>query len=113
METVCDPQKAKARGWVAIVAGVFIVALMGGVWIFLLKLIAENRTSFSGAANAQFLGQVFTAFALIIIAGFGGIANGIIMLRTGRRSKILFALLIMCVLAAVVIIWLATNSRKT
>ncbi len=104
-----DVQRMKARGWVTIVAGLFIVVVMCGVWLFVAKAIGEHRVDVATADTAKFLGQTYVAFALIVLSGVLGVVNGVIQLRTGRRNIPLNAVILILVGAALVIIWLATS----
>jgi hypothetical protein len=108
-----DVEQTKTRGWVTIAAGVFIVVLMSGVWLFVAKAIAEHRVTLDTPNTAKFLGQTYMAFGLIVFSGILGIANGVVQLRTRRRNISLNALILMLVAAAVVIIWLATSGNKS
>jgi hypothetical protein len=105
-------QRTKARGWVTIIAGIFIVVLMSGVWLFVMKAISEHRGTLDTPNTAKFLGQTYMAFGLIVFSGVLGIANGVVQLRTGRRNIALNAVILMLVAAAVVIIWLATSNKS-
>ena len=54
-----------------------------------------------------------TAFALIIIAGFLGIANGMAQLRSGRRSIALTVAMFVVFLAALGTVTLAVNGHHS
>jgi hypothetical protein len=108
-----DIERGKARGWVTIAAGIFIVVLMSGVWIFVMKAVADHRLLVKTPENAAFLGRTYVAFALIVLCGFLGILNGVIQLRTGRRNLPLNALILILVGAALVTIWIGTSSNRS
>jgi hypothetical protein len=104
---------SRVQAWVAVCAGVFIVVLMTGTWFFVAKVAAENQIGRHNAGDAAFLGQVFTAFALIIVSGFLGIANGIGQLRTGRRNLGLTIATFVVFLAALGIVFVGLNGRHS
>jgi hypothetical protein len=106
------PQVSKARAWIALGSGVFIVVLMSGTWFFVAKLVVENHIA-SNADDARFIGQVFTTFALIIVAGFLGIANGIAQLRSGRRNLVLTVAMLVVFLAALGTVVVSLNGRHS
>jgi amino acid transporter len=104
---------SRAQAWVALVAGVFIVVLMSGTWFFVAKVVAENQIASHNPDDARFLGQVFTAFALILVTGFLGIANAIGQLRTGRRNRILTIAMFVMFLAALGTVVFSLNGRHS
>ena len=104
---------SRARAWVVVCSGVFIVVLMTGTWFFVAKVAADNQIGRHNADDVGFLGQVFTAFALIIVSGFLGIANGIGQLRTGRRNMGLTIATFVVFLAALGIVFIGLNGRHS
>jgi hypothetical protein len=76
----------RRRGWVACGAGVVLVVLMGGVWLWIDRLFAANGGTAGSPGAAQFLGKLNIAFALIVVSGALGVANGWAMAQTGRRN---------------------------
>ena len=108
-----DIERGKARGWVTLTAGGFIIVLISGIWLFIRRAFADGHLTVSTRDTATFLGQTFVAFALIFLCGVLGIANGVMQLRTGRRSVILNGAIIVLVGSALVVIWIATSSNKS
>ncbi len=76
----------KRRGWVALAAGAFIVFMMGGVWIWVDRLLAGSGAWQRDAAAAQFSGRLNVAFALVVVSGVLGVVNGWKQATSGRRS---------------------------
>jgi hypothetical protein len=112
MATADKLRSMKARGWVALVAGVFLVVLMGGIWIYLANAIADHRMTMNTPGSRAFMGQVFVAFALLIASGFVGIASGIHQIRTGTRNRALLVVMVLLVLSAVGTIVFATSTER-
>lgn len=94
--------KVKRRGWVALFAGAFIVLLMGGVWVWVDRLLAGDAWQ-RDAATGAFAGRINVAFALVVVSGVIGIANGWMQASSGRRSLAL-SLAVIAVFAAAVFI---------
>jgi hypothetical protein len=76
----------KRRGWTALVAGVFIILLMGGCWAYVAWLLASHGMP-QNTADAQFIGRTYAAFGLVILSGILGTINGALMIRTGTRNR--------------------------
>ena len=75
------------RGWLAIVAGVFIVILLSWIWAYITRAAATpGGILCAGAAKDRFLGELYLSFALIIACGLIAIVSGIRIVRTGRTS---------------------------
>lgn len=94
---------AKRRGWVALSAGAFMVILMGAIWFWLDRMMAAQGISTADVTTAKFLGRIHAAFALVVLAGFLGIASGGLMAKSGRRNRILIFALVIVFAAAVFI----------
>ena len=103
----------KGRGWFALVSGLFIIALMSWIWFFLARAIADHRITPMNAGNASFLGTMFVAFALIIGCGLIGIAQGVVMIRTGRRNRTLSIVVLVLFLAAAGTVAVSLASQKS
>jgi hypothetical protein len=86
----------KMRGWVALVAGLFLVLLISAVWVYVGRLFSAQGVVDRDVATAQFAGRTYVAFALVLVSGLLGVANGIWQIRTGCRNRVLvFAMLVM------------------
>ncbi|HEY2475994.1 MAG TPA: hypothetical protein VGI19_14485 [Candidatus Cybelea sp.] len=99
---------AKRRGWVALGAGVCLVAFIGAIWVWLHRLFASQGVS-SDATSAKFLGRMDVALALVVVAGALGVVNGWLMAQTGRRNRLLIYALIGVFAAAVFVAASATR----
>ncbi len=91
-------QSQERRGWVSFGASVFLIVFMSAIWIWVDGLLAANART--DAALAQFEGRLNVAFALVVVAGAFGAANGWLMARSGIRNRVLiFGLVIVFVSA--------------
>jgi hypothetical protein len=95
------------RGWVSFGASVFLIVFMSAVWVWVDGLLGANvRTD---AALAQFEGRLNVAFALVVIAGVFGVANGWLMARSGIRNRILIFGLVIVFASALFVACSATG----
>jgi len=78
----------KRRGLIALFAGSFIVVLVGVLWIWIDRLVVGG-TAVADPSDLQVLGKLNVAFPLILVAGILVIANGWVMLRTGKSNRAL------------------------
>jgi hypothetical protein len=95
----------KARGYVSMIAGAFIAALMSAVWIFVWFQTTMHSTNGGTEENAAFFGRVYFGFAMIVVCGFLGIANGIWMIQQGKPNRAyIFSIVILFIAACIVLI---------
>ena len=79
-------QTARVDGF--LVAGIFIIVLMGGCWAYVAWLLAAHGMP-QNSADSQFIGRTYAAFGLVILSGILGTINGANMIRTGARNRAL------------------------
>jgi hypothetical protein len=90
-----------------LIAGIFLVAVMTGVRMFIADHIA------SGTAKLPSPGGLYTGFALIIAGGFLAIDNGVLMLWKGKPNLIVNIVMIILFVAAFIVIQQATKNLGT
>jgi hypothetical protein len=96
----------KRLGWIAIVAGAFVVILTAAIWIYMVRQSAIPGAILCDLVTRdQFLSRIYVAFALVVVCGLLAIADGIGQLRSGAPNWMLkvsiFALFIVaCVVGA-------------
>jgi hypothetical protein len=95
-----DPGKAKRQGMVAVFAGMFLIVLVLGVGLFLAASIGEHRVDVSNQDTGSLFGRTFVTLALFAVAGVAGIANGVVLIRTGARNRTVVMIFIGTVVAA-------------
>lgn len=100
-------QSRQRRGWVAFGAGVFLIVLIIGIWIWVNLLLAGGAQHDS--AEATFLGKLNAAFGLILVAGILGTINGWGMAKTGRRNVALILFMVICFAAGLIVAVGASN----
>jgi hypothetical protein len=84
LKTLASQQR---RGWIALGGAALLAVLMGAVWIWVDRLLGADAQH--DAATARFLGKMNVAFALIVVSGGLGVANGWTMAHSGRRNFLL------------------------
>ena len=89
MDDVKSLESQRRRARLALGAGIFLVLLVGVVWVWVDRLFVRNSAALADLSTRQFLGRLNVAFAMVMIAGFLGIANGLLWVRSGRRNKLL------------------------
>jgi hypothetical protein len=97
----------KVRGWIALIAGIFLVVIMTCIWLFIASHVA------AGTANLPTAGQLYIGFALIIGGGFLAIANGGSMLWKGHPNLAVAIVMIILFVAAYFVIQQATKGLGT
>lgn len=97
----------KVRSWVSLIAGLFLVLVMTGVWIF----IADHLGA--GTAHRLHPSGLYTGFALIIAGGFLAIGNGITMLWKGKPNLVVSIVMIILFVVAFFLIQQATSNLGT
>jgi hypothetical protein len=100
----------KTRGWIGLIAGIFLVVFMAGVWIWVATLAAHNGIAGEESARA-FFGRTYLTFALVMVAGVLGIANGVWQIRSGRPNRVLVTTILVVFLAALGTVLLNQNGQ--
>ena len=95
-----DPSKARRQGMVAVFAGIFLIVVVLGVGLFLAASIGRHQVDVSDQDTGSLFGRTFATLALFAVAGVAGIANGLVMVRTGARNQTVFWIFIGAVIAA-------------
>jgi hypothetical protein len=104
-------QSKQRRGWVAFGAGVFLMVLTAGIWIWIDVLLSGGAQHDS--AEATFLGKLNVALGLILVAGILGTINGWGMAKTGRRNVALILFMVICFAAGLFVAVGASNGLQT
>lgn len=84
----------RIRGTFLIVIGLFLVAFMGGIAIFVAALLfgsASQNVSSARRLNDEIpmLILIYGIFALVIAFGLNSLISGLWMIVTGRRNRVL------------------------
>jgi len=79
----------RALGVVLLFVGVFLVALMGAVTIFVIGVVSQAESSKLTANDTPTFLAIFALFGLVIMFGFTSIAGGLWQIVFGKRNKAL------------------------
>ncbi len=70
----------KRLGWIAVVAGAFVVILIVAIGIY---IALQSAILCDLATRGKFIGRIYVAFDLIVVCGLLAIVDGIWQLRSG------------------------------
>jgi hypothetical protein len=87
-----SPEVVRRLGWVLLVAGVFLVGLVGALTYNLAPTLLNpgaNRGGITFSGTGAQGGKIIWLFATIIAFGLAQIVIGLFQIRTGRSSRIL------------------------
>ena len=88
-------------GWRTLLASVFLVVLILGLWGYLGNLLALHGGGTLSPRSADIFGRVFVAFALVLVTGVLGTIGGVMQLRSGRRNRALTFAAVLTFVAAI------------
>src|SRR5579863_7543543 len=92
----------RRRGRRAVIAGAFLIVVVSGVWVWLVRFFAGHSAAQADPSSMQMLGRLNVAYGLMVIAGLLGIANGWLMMQSGRGHKGLVLALVIVAIGAFV-----------
>ncbi|MDQ1613133.1 MAG: hypothetical protein QOG00_3064 [Pyrinomonadaceae bacterium] len=102
-------KQVRRLGWLQLLIGVFLVGLMGTITYNVAPLmfpVFEPRGTgarFTGTAEqAQ---MILALFGMVIAFGLGSIVSGLWQIKTGRRNKWLFILMVVLFVVLIVFSW--------
>jgi hypothetical protein len=92
------PRDVRRVGWLLVFLGVFLVIFMGAIaWSLSPALLQPGQETLGGdtftgtAAQAR---MIFTLFGATMLLGLGFAVNGAVQIATGRRNRVLTALVL-------------------
>jgi len=100
---------SKVRGYIAIVAGVVLIVIPAGLYVFFGNLASSGSMDLPKQAAAAFFGQLDAGFALLAISGVVGIANGLWIVRRQKINVALTILGLVVAASAIGSIWQASK----
>ncbi len=99
----------KSRGYIAIGAGIFLVVLMAGLYLFFGHLASSGAMDVPEPAGSAFFGKLDLGFALLAISGAIGIGNGLWVVRRRTANTPLTIIGFLVAASALYSIWQATK----
>ncbi len=106
-------KQVRSLGWLQLLMGLFLVALMGTITYNLAPLMLqagarENGARFTGTpAQAQL---ILGLFGLVIAFGLTSMLSGLWHIKTGRRNRWIFILMLGLVAVLGLVTWLVQES---
>lgn len=102
-------RESKARAWVLIILGLFLVVMMGAITIGMAPMLldpgaeSDGGSSFSGTAEQARM--ILYLFGVVIAFGVAATANGLVMLKTGQQSRIFIIINIILGVLLLISVW--------
>ena len=99
--------QSQRRGWISFGAGVFLIVLVSGIWVWVDVLL--TGTAQRDSVEGTFLGKLNVAFGLMLLAGALGTIQGWRMAKSGRRNVVLILAMVVCFIAGLIVAVGASN----
>ena len=101
-------KQVRRLGWVQLVIGLFLVGLMGTITYNLAPLMLQAGEPAGGArftGTAEQARLILGLFGLIIAFGLASVVSGLWQIKTGRRNKLIFILMLGLFVLVIVAAW--------
>lgn len=101
-------KQVRRLGWMQVAIGVFLVGLMGTITYNVAPLLLQAGESAGGArftGTTQQAQLILALFGMVLVFGFGSILSGIWQIKTGRRNKWLFIIMVALFLVLIGFSW--------
>ncbi|HEX8636306.1 MAG TPA: hypothetical protein VF703_19450 [Pyrinomonadaceae bacterium] len=110
-------RQVRRLGWLQLAIGVFLVGLMGTITYnlapSLLPPAAETRGGGAGFTGTPEQAQLILAlFGLVIAFGLGSILSGLWQIKTGRRNKWLFIVMLVLFVVLILFSWFLRSALR-
>lgn len=102
-------QNQQRRGWIAFGAGVFLIAFMSAIWIWIDRTVAAGGAG-QDPGFAAFMGRINLACGLVVVAGILGAINGWLMAQTSKRTNWLIFVMLVVFAAALFTAYTASSA---
>lgn len=100
-------RESRARGWILLFLGLFLILLMGGIlWYLAPSMLRPGAEMADGPSFSGTPEQARTALALfgaVILFGLVATANGLFIIKTGRQSWVFVAV---ALVVAAILVWI-------
>ena len=108
-------RQVRRLGWLQLGIGVFIVGLMGTITYNLAPLMLGAGDSRAGAnftGTPEQAQMILGLFAMVIVFGLGSILSGLWQIKTGRRNKWLFIVMVVLFVVLIVFSWYLRSALR-
>lgn len=116
-------KQVRRLGWLQLAIGIFLVGLMGTITYNLAPLMLGAGESAGGGGSSggggRFTGTAEQAqlilglFGMVIMFGLGSILSGLYQIKTGRRNKWLFIIMLVLFVVLIVFSWFLRSKLRT
>ena len=111
-------KQVRRLGWLQLVIGVFLVGLMGTITYNLAPLMFPARPPAAGRSGARFTGTpeqaqlILGLFGMVMVFGLGSIVSGVWQIKTGRRNKWLFIVMVALFVVLILFSWYLRSALR-
>jgi len=109
-------KQVRRLGWLQLLIGIFLVGLMGTITYNLAPLMfpvgetQSNGARFTGTPEQAQL--ILGLFGMVIVFGLGSILSGLWQIKTGRRNKWLFIIMVVLFVALILFSWFLRSALR-
>ena len=104
-------RQVRRLGWMQLAIGMFLVGLMGTITYNVAPLLLPFTVAAAPAGGARFTGtpeqaqMILGLFGMVIVFGLGSIVSGLWQIKTGRRNKWLFIIMVVLFVVLIFFSW--------
>jgi MFS family permease len=110
-------RQVRRLGWMQLAIGMFLVGLMGTITYNVAPLLLPPPVA-PAAGGARFTGtpeqaqMILGLFAMVIVFGLGSIVSGLWQIKTGRRNKWLFIIMVVLFVVLIFFSWYLRSALR-
>lgn len=111
-------KQVRLLGWLQLAIGVFLVGLMGTITYYVAPLMLRAGETTGTSRGANFTGtpgqaqMILALFGMVIVFGLGSMLSGLWQIKTGRRNKWLFIVMLVLFVVLIVFSWYLRSALK-
>lgn len=108
-------KQVRRLGWMQLLIGVFLIGLMGTITYNLAPLLLQAGESAGGArftGTPQQAQLILALFGMVLLFGLGSLVSGVWQIRTGRRNKWLFIMMVALFLVLIGFSWYLRSALR-
>ena len=101
-------KQVRRLGWLQLAIGVFLIGLMGTITYNLAPALLQAGESTDGArftGTPQQAQLILGLFGMVLVFGLGSILSGLWQIKTGRRNKWLFIIMVVLFVVLIAFSW--------
>lgn len=111
-------KQVRRLGWLQLLIGVFLVGLMGTITYNLAPSLLPSAATTTTRGGARFTGTpqqaqlILGLFGMVIVFGLGSILSGLWQIKTGRRNKWLFVIMVLLFVVLILFSWFLRSALR-